>query len=367
MLDIWNFRKNKELMAHGVLRPRDVTPEHLSLDDPHPGPEGLSIAQRQWFQCSGQWPGNDAHYIDTEGLGSAMRQWIYPLHFIDFETCAVAIPFSRSQQPYLTTAFQFSHHVMYEDGRVEHRTQFLEATPGVDPCVPFLRALRDALGGDDGTVFRWATHENTVLNHLRRQLLEDPTPPADADDLVGFIDTITTRKDVGGEAAGPRNMVDLCKLAERYFFHPVTKGSSSLKKVLPALMQCSAFLRELYSKPVYGSLAMPSLNLAQPMAWWVEKDGQIQDPYSLLPPVFSDFSREEVESIEAGFAPELQEGGTAMAAYARLQSEDIDVREREAIRRALLRYCELDTLAMVAAVQAWLAWVDCPSDRGRIG
>ena len=46
-----------------------------------------------------------------------------------------------------------------------------------------------------------------------------------------------------------------------------------------------------------------------------------------------------------------------MAAYARLQFEAIAPKEREAIQQALLRYCELDTLAMVMAVQAWTAWV----------
>ena len=121
-------------------------------------------------------------------------------------------------------------------------------------------------------------------------------------------------------------------------------------------MQGSAFLRELYRQPAYGSPDMPSLNLVQPMVWWAEKDGKIQDPYSLLPPVFANFSRDEVASLDAGFAPELQEGGAAMAAYARLQFEEVDIREREAIRTALLRYCELDTLAMVMAVQAWLDW-----------
>jgi len=149
---------------------------------------------------------------------------------------------------------------MHEDGRVEHRTQFLEATPGVDPWVPFLRALRDALVGDAGTVFRWATHENTVLNQLRSQLLSDPAAPIDAPDLVALIESITTRKSAGAELVGPRSMVDLCKLAERYYFHPSTKGSSSLKKVLPALMQSSPFLRDMYRHSTYGTAAMPSLN-----------------------------------------------------------------------------------------------------------
>lgn len=356
VLDLWNLRKKDALIAQGVLKPAAVTREDLGFDGAAPGIEGLGQKHRQWYQCSREWPGGGDFYFDAGGMAAAMREWRYPLHFIDFETCAVAIPFARGNRPYETVAFQFSHHVMHEDGRVEHRTQFLEATPGVDPCVPFLRALREALAGDDGTVFRWATHENTVLSQLRHQLLDDPEPPLDAVALVEFIETITMRKDAGGEVIGLRNMVDLCKLSERYFFHPATKGSSSLKKVLPALMQSSTFLRELYRQPVYGTPDMPSLNLVQPMVWLAEKDGQIQDPYSLLPQVFDYFSRDEVASLDASFAPELKEGGAAMAAYARLQFEEVDIREREAIRMALLRYCELDTLAMVMAVQAWLDW-----------
>ncbi|MEB0114468.1 DUF2779 domain-containing protein [Variovorax sp. RTB1] len=358
VLDIWNFRKKKDLMARGVLKPRDVTQEDLSLDDPHPGPEGLSIAQRQWFQCSGKWPGNDSHYIDTAGLGTAMRQWVYPLHFIDFETCAVAIPFSRGQQPYQTTAFQFSHHVLQRDGRVEHRTQFLEAGPGVQPGVPFLRALRAALGSDNGTIFRWATHENSVLGQLVAQLEHATPPPGDAAELKAFVESITNRKVDGRVVAGPRDMVDLCALAQRHYYHPSTKGSSSLKKVLPALMQSSAHLRALYSQPVYGGTsAIRSLNHKEPVAWWAQRDGIVVDPYEMLPPVFAEFSEAERTGYEDASMSELRAGGSAMAAYGRLQFVDIDERERQAIEQALLRYCELDTLAMVMAVQAWQAWV----------
>jgi hypothetical protein len=357
VLDLWHFRKKAALLARGVLVPRAVTLEDLGFNGSKPGPRGMTRRHRQWFQCSGAWPGGGEFFFDACGMTAAMREWRYPLHFIDFETCAVAIPFGRGHRPYETVAFQFSHHVMHEDGQVEHRTQFLEATPGMDPSIPFVRALRNALSADDGTVFRWAAHENTVLNKLRRQLLADPNPPADTPDLISFIESLTTRDEANGKVAGPRNMVDLCNLAERYYFHPSTKGSSSLKKVLPALMRSSTFLRDVYSQPVYGTAAMPSLNLTQPVAWWVQQVGEICDPYDLLPPVFIDFSREEVAAIEAGLTPELQEGGAAMAAYARLQFEAVDPRERESIKKALLRYCELDTLAMVMAVQAWRSWV----------
>lgn len=56
-------------------------------------------------------------------------------------------------------------------------------------------------------------------------------------------------------------MVDLCKMAEHFYFHPLTKGSCSIKKVLPAVLKSSALLRERYSIPMYGAEAgLSSLN-----------------------------------------------------------------------------------------------------------
>lgn len=353
VLDLWNFPRKAELIDQGVLKLSQVQRDDLKYSGEPPDENGMTRAHRQWYQCRADWPGGGSFYFDREGFEFAARDWKYPLHFIDFETCAVAIPFGRGRRPYETVAFQFSHHVMHADGRVEHRDQFLEATPGVDPCVPFLRALRDALSTDDGTIFRWAAHENTVLNQLRVRLLTETSPPADATDLVTFIESITTRKEDGVEIAGARSMVDLCKLAERFYFHPSTRGSSSLKKVLPALIASSPFLKDIYGQPIYGTAAMPSRNVAEGVAWWVEKEGLVRDPYDLLPKVFADVSREEQDTLNAAVAPELQDGGAAMAAYARLQFEDLDPGARARIETALLRYCELDTLAMVMALQAW--------------
>ncbi len=358
VLDIGGLRNKDDLIERGVLKPTDVTLDDLKFDGEHPGHAGMTGKHRQWYQCSGEWPGGGEYFVDVFGLAAQMKKWRYPLHFIDFETCTVAIPFGQDQRPYQTVAFQFSHHVMKEDGRVSHQTQFLEATPGVDPSIPFLRALRDALSGNDGTVFRWSAHENTVLNHLRSQLLADPDAPGDSPELIAFVESITSRQGADQEISGPRNMVDLCQIASRYYFHPSTKGSSSLKKVLPALMQSSEALKELYSKPIYGTPTFPSLNLVTPTTWWVAQDGHVQDPYQLLPQIFSDLDQTDADSLNLDTTSELHDGGAAMTAYARLQFEDIDLREREAINSALLRYCELDTLAMVMAVQAWQAWLD---------
>jgi len=44
----------------------------------------------------------------------------------------------------------------------------------------------------------------------------------------------------------------------------------------------------------------------------------------------------------------------AATTFAKLQFEDLAEDEREALKIALLRYCELDTLAMVMIAESWL-------------
>jgi len=43
----------------------------------------------------------------------------------------------------------------------------------------------------------------------------------------------------------------------------------------------------------------------------------------------------------------LKDGGAAMKAFQVLQFSDISEKEEVALRKALLNYCELDTMAMV--------------------
>jgi hypothetical protein len=51
---------------------------------------------------------------------------------------------------------------------------------------------------------------------------------------------------------------------------------------------------------------------------------------------------------------EIRGGGAAMAAYLRLQQRNLPVEYRNKVNCGLLRYCELDTLAMLMIVESWL-------------
>jgi hypothetical protein len=106
-----------------------------------------------------------------------MQGWTYPLHLIDFETAAVALPFHAGRRPYEQVAFQFSHHVLEADGRLRHANQFLNAAPGEFPNYAFVRSLREALRHDQGTIMRWSNHENTILTAIKQQLQQDEARP----------------------------------------------------------------------------------------------------------------------------------------------------------------------------------------------
>ena len=73
------------------------------------------------------------------------------------------------------------------------------------------------------------------------------------------------------------------------------------------------------------------------------------NPYSLLPDIGADLPTGERDDL-AGLI-KINEGGAALTAYGRLMFEELADDTRLAIERALLKYCELDTFAMVLLYQ----------------
>ncbi|WP_431099685.1 DUF2779 domain-containing protein [Roseateles noduli] len=116
---MWNFRGKDKLIAQGVLKAKDVSLEDLGFDGEEPGMSGMTAKHRQWYSCQPAWPGGGTYFFNKDGYLAARADWKYPLHCIDFETSAVAIPFVKNHRPYEVTAFQFSHHVIHDTGRVE--------------------------------------------------------------------------------------------------------------------------------------------------------------------------------------------------------------------------------------------------------
>ena len=92
---------------------------------------------------------------------------------------------------------------------------------------------------------------------------------------------------------------------------------------------------------------MPSQNLSEAKVWIdYGEDGKVKNPYKLLPAISSYLDTDiDLDDVELKDTESVANGGAALAAYAKMQFSDAAM--SEALEKALLAYCELDTLAMV--------------------
>ncbi len=339
-LEIWNYRGGN-LMEDQRLLMRDLQESDFNVQLV---PRKISSSERQWIQVEKARTDDSTIHVEIEGLQDIIKEWKFPLHFIDFETSTVALPFTAGRRPYEQVAFQFSHHVYHADGTITHESEFISNTPGEFPNFIFARALYNALKNDDGTIFRFAAHENTIVNAIINQL--NTSNEIDKTELITFLKTISkSTKDSVEQWEGNRNMVDLNTVVKDYYYNPYTKGSNSIKAVLPAALKSSPFLQTKYSQPL-GNINVSSKNFDTNHIWLRIENNQVINPYKMLPELFDGWTELEVQETLSEMEG-IADGGAALTAYAKLQYQDMTAIEREEITTGLLKYCELDTLAMV--------------------
>lgn len=341
VFELYQSRATDSLLAAGKVLLVDLEPEDVKLVEKA---DEIALSHRQWLQSEESRGALNETFFRVDQLREQFDGLKFPLHFIDFETSRPPLPFHAGFGPYGQLLFQFSHHRLEMNGTLRHAAQYLSEALAESPNFGTLRALRAALAGDQGSVLHWWDHERTVLKEIRAQLQTVPAGQlADREELIGFID------DMLGTDAKPGRLFDLGRLIQRNAFFLSTHGSSSLKKVLPALLTASHYLQTKYSAKIYGSQnGIPSLNFTDHA--WVQNDdvGAVVDPYLLLGERSDDPDLSGLENLEEDGAT-VADGGAAMVAYGLLQNGQLDVAATQELRAQLLRYCELDTLAMVFA------------------
>ena len=321
VMDIWDFRDANKLLDSGIYEMKDAL---KYLEDKN----NSDRIERQLLQVRKTCFERDGKEDVKPKLFDEMNKWRFPLHFVDFEGSRAAIPFNAGTSPYEQIAFQFSCHTLYESGEIKH-IEWIKRESGEFPNFEFIMALKDVLDKDNGTIFRFHIYENTVLREIHSQLEKIKPKAVDYKSLMDWIDTITKN--------GSRNMVDLHEMVRKYYYHPDMGGSNSIKDILPAVLSASRFLKDKYSKPLnFGTNLMGKV-------WWKNDavSGKAIDPYKLLRENFDD-NRDVIN-----------DGGGAMTAFGKLQFTDIPEEERKEIISDLLRYCELDTLAMLMLYEHW--------------
>jgi hypothetical protein len=291
----------------------DIVPERLKN---RKGEIGIR-AQRQLIQL--QYTEENREWTSDE-LQSVLNGYQYPLHFIDFETYTGALPFHEGMRPYELIAFQWSCHTIPYKGADPIHSEWIE-TEGKFPNFAFAESLMKQIG-ISGTPFMWATHENTVLRTILNQMeIFGYTNNALSDWLIG----ITSDKSVKREG----RLVDMNNLTLKHYFHPFMKGRTSIKKVLPAIWNNNKYLRQV---PFFKNYSATDF------------EGGIIDPYDTLKP---DATQIDEEDAVAG-------GTEAMRAFQRIRFDDtLNQIQKNEIKRQLLEYCKLDTMAMVIIAHHW--------------
>lgn len=207
--------------------------------------------------------------INKKAIEDILDFLVYPLYFIDYETCQYAIPEYDKTKPYQQIPFQYSLHIIPEEGApIEHK-EYLADVNDDDLIRTFALSMIEDMP-EYGSVIVY----NKAFEATRNKEIGEMYP-----DLKSEMERINN------------NMVDLMvPFRNRDYYTKEMKGSYSIKYVLPALYPNNPDLNYL------------NLDL-------------------------------------------VHNGGEASAAF--LGLKDKSPEEQVKIRESLLRYCELDTYAMV--------------------
>lgn len=257
-----------------------------------------------------------------EGFEEAISTIQYPLHFIDFETCQMAVPFHAGMRPFQNVIFQWSCHTLHQDGRLDHK-EWLN-TQDVYPNFEFATTLKNCLG-ETGTVMTWSAYENTQLKSILNTLEESNEFN---EGLRSWLANIIEDKD-----RDDNRILDMNKLAGKFYFHPLMGGRTSIKVVLPSVLKATASVKI--------KRWLKNENLL------VETNRGISDPYKLLQDRIIDYTKNEIVTVK--------NGGDAMAAYRDMMYgiSKANPKAKLAYNEALKQYCKLDTLAMVIIWEHW--------------
>ncbi len=189
--------KVAELVARNILHICDV-----------PADFDLTPAQRAYVEMVQRGQAE----ISAEGIRALLEQLERPIHFLDFETMAYALPRFEGMRPYQAAPFQYSCHVLHRNGRLGHR-EYLHADES-DPRPAVARELLKHIGATGSVVAFNAGFERMVLLQLAEAV------PEAADSLRSIAARLWDQRDI----------------FRLYYAHPGFLGSTSIKRVLPVVV-----------------------------------------------------------------------------------------------------------------------------------
>jgi len=206
--------------------------------------------------------------IDKPKIKEFLDTIEYPINFFDFETFQNAIPRFDNQRPYAQMPFQYSLHILHDDGTLEHK-EFL-GDENSDPRRPLSEQMLKDITQTGSIIAFNQSFEITQIKNLALVCSDI------SDELLALNE----------------RFIDLAHPFQyKHYYHPKFNGKYSIKVVLPTLFP----------------------------------------------------NDDELDYKKLG---SIQNGGDAMDTFANLYLLK-DKSKLAEIKKDLLAYCRLDTLAMV--------------------
>jgi len=200
IFNIFNIgsKKQKELYSQGIVDIDDI-------------PNAYPMTDLQFTKVSHYK--NNTTYIDKEAIKGFLSTLTFPIYHLDFETFQQPIPQWEGISPYQQIPFQYSLHIQYENGQVEHK-EFL-AKEGIDPREALAKHLIADIPTDVTVLAYNMSFEKGVITKL-------------ADRFEEFSAHLLK---ING------NMCDLMiPFKKLHYVTPSMQGSHSIKYILPALI-----------------------------------------------------------------------------------------------------------------------------------
>ncbi len=194
-------KESSELYRNGIINIIDI-------------PDSYKLDHRQQIQRACITSGQP--HVNPEAVRQFLSSLQYPLHYLDFETIGPAVPLFDGTRPYQDIPFQFSLHIIRDEHSKPEHFSFLTSGTS-DPRPTLLNELQRLLGSTGSIVVYHQSFEEGILRDLGHTFPE----------YDGWVSQVRDR------------LVDLLEPFSRFhYYHPLQKGSASLKKVLPAITGC---------------------------------------------------------------------------------------------------------------------------------
>jgi hypothetical protein len=152
-------------------------------------------------------------YVAQPEIALALKEWKFPLSFLDFETIATAMPRHKGTRPYQALPFQFSCHIRRKPGGKLEHAEYLH-NPNTDPRAAIAAALCEAVPKKGSIVAYNKGTEGGILRKLAGQFPK-------------YRAALTSMAE---------RLVDPLPIFRSHVYDPAFNGSFSIKFVAPALL-----------------------------------------------------------------------------------------------------------------------------------